>query len=212
MMENTVKNENPMGYESIGKLLRKFAIPSIIAMLVNSIYNIVDQIFIGQGVGYLGNAATTVALPISNITLAVAMLIGVGGNAFAAIKLGEKRKDIADRVIGTVFLMLGLVGVIMAILTIVFLTPLLNVFGATPNNFQYAYDYSSIIAIGMPFVLIGVGGSNFARTDGSPKMSMFSMLIGAIINTILDPTCIFIFKWGVKGRLLPLYWDRLHRQ
>ena len=199
MMENTVKNENPMGYEPIGKLLRKFAIPSIIAMLVNSIYNIVDQIFIGQGVGYLGNAATTVALPISNITLAVAMLIGVGGNAFAAIKLGEKRKDIADRVIGTVFLMLGLVGVIMAILTIVFLTPLLNVFGATPNNFQYAYDYSSIIAIGMPFVLIGVGGSNFARTDGSPKMSMFSMLIGAIINTILDPTFIFIFKWGVKG-------------
>ena len=190
MMENTVKNENPMGYEPIGKLLRKFAIPSIIAMLVNSIYNIVDQIFIGQGVGYLGNAATTVALPISNITLAVAMLIGVGGNAFAAIKLGEKRKDIAD---------LGLVGVIMAILTIVFLTPLLNVFGATPNNFQYAYDYSSIIAIGMPFVLIGVGGSNFARTDGSPKMSMFSMLIGAIINTILDPTFIFIFKWGVKG-------------
>ena len=92
MMENTVKNENPMGYEPIGKLLRKFAIPSIIAMLVNSIYNIVDQIFIGQGVGYLGNAATTVALPISNITLAVAMLIGVGGNAFAAIKLGEKKK------------------------------------------------------------------------------------------------------------------------
>lgn len=199
MEETIIKNENPMGFESIGKLLRKFAIPSIIAMLVNSIYNIVDQIFIGQGVGYLGNAATTVALPISNITLAVAMLIGVGGNAFAAIKLGEKNKKTAEETLGTVYFTSFAIGIIMVILGLFFLKPLLNLFGATENNFGYAFDYASIIIIGIPFVLVGIGCSNFARTDGSPKISMMSMLVGAIMNTILDPIFIFVFKWGVKG-------------
>lgn len=191
--------DNPMGYEPIGKLLRKFAVPSVIAMLVNSIYNIVDQIFIGQGVGYLGNAATTVALPITTITLAVAMLIGAGGNAFAAIKLGEQKKDVAERTLGTVFFTMVILGILMAVAGFIFLVPMLNLFGATENNLQYAIDYSSIILIGIPFVLCGVGGSNFARTDGSPKVAMISMVVGAVMNTILDPIFIFIFDWGVKG-------------
>ena len=191
--------DNPMGYEPIGKLLRKFAVPSVIAMLVNSIYNIVDQIFIGQGVGYLGNAATTVALPITTITLAVAMLIGAGGNAFAAIKLGEQKKDVAERTLGTVFFTMVILGILMAVAGFIFLVPMLNLFGATENNLQYAIDYSSIILIGIPFVLCGDGGSNFARTDGSPKVAMISMVVGAVMNTILDPIFIFIFDWGVKG-------------
>ena len=191
--------DNPMGYEPIGKLLRKFAVPSVIAMLVNSIYNIVDLIFIGQGVGYLGNAATTVALPITTITLAVAMLIGAGGNAFAAIKLGEQKKDVAERTLGTVFFTMVILGILMAVAGFIFLVPMLNLFGATENNLQYAIDYSSIILIGIPFVLCGVGGSNFARTDGSPKVAMISMVVGAVMNTILDPIFIFIFDWGVKG-------------
>ena len=191
--------DNPMGYEPIGKLLRKFAVPSVIAMLVNSIYNIVDQIFIGQGVGYLGNAATTVALPITTITLAVAMLIGAGGNAFAAIKLGEQKKDVAERTLGAVFFTMVILGILMAVAGFIFLVPMLNLFGATENNLQYAIDYSSIILIGIPFVLCGVGGSNFARTDGSPKVAMISMVVGAVMNTILDPIFIFIFDWGVKG-------------
>lgn len=191
--------DNPMGYEPIGKLLRKFAVPSVIAMLVNSIYNIVDQIFIGQGVGYLGNAATTVALPITTITLAVAMLIGAGGNAFAAIKLGEQKKDVAERTLGTVFFTMVILGILMAVAGFIFLVPMLNLFGATENNLQYAIDYSSVILIGIPFVLCGVGGSNFARTDGSPKVAMISMVVGAVMNTILDPIFIFIFDWGVKG-------------
>lgn len=194
-----VNTENPMGYEPVGRLLKKFAIPSVIAMLVNSLYNIVDQIFIGQGVGYLGNAATTVALPISNITLAVAMLIGVGGNAFAAIKLGEKNKDTAEHTLGTVYFTLIIIGILMVVLGLLFLTPLLNLFGATESNFGYAHDYAFVTIIGIPFVLVGVGCSNFARTDGSPKISMISMLVGAIINTILDPIFIFVFKWGVRG-------------
>lgn len=199
MEQNKIADNNPMGYEPVGQLLRKFAGPSIIAMLVNSIYNLVDQIFIGRGVGYLGNAATTVALPITNIILAIAMLIGVGGNAFAAIKLGEKKTETAEKILGTVFFTLVVLGIIMAVLGIAFLVPMLKLFGATDNNLQMAVDYSSIILIGTPFVLCGVMGSNFARTDGSPKMAMASMLAGAVINTILDPTFIFIFGWGVKG-------------
>lgn len=191
--------DNPMGYEPVGKLLKKFAVPSVIAMLVNSIYNIVDQIFIGQGVGYLGNAATTVALPITTIALAVAMLIGAGGNAFAAIKLGEQKKDVAERTLGTVFFTMIIIGILMAVFGLIFLVPMLNLFGATENNLQYALDYASIILIGIPFVLCGVGGSNFARTDGSPKIAMVSMVVGAVMNTILDPIFIFVFHWGVKG-------------
>ena len=191
--------DNPMGYEPVGKLLKKFAVPSVIAMLVNSIYNIVDQIFIGQGVGYLGNAATTVALPITTIALAVAMLIGAGGNAFAAIKLGEQKKDVAERTLGTVFFTMIIIGILMAVFGLIFLVPMLNLFGATENNLQYAIDYASIILIGIPFVLCGVGGSNFARTDGSPKIAMVSMVVGAVMNTILDPIFIFVFHWGVKG-------------
>ena len=190
--------DNPMGYEPVGKLLKKFAVPSVIAMLVNSIYNIVDQIFIGQGVGYLGNAATTVALPITTIALAVAMLIGAGGNAFAAIKLGEQKKDVAERTLGTVFFTMIIIGILMAVFGLIFLVPMLNLFGATENNLQYAIDYASIILIGIPFVLCGVGGSNFARTDGSPKIAMVSMVVGAVMNTILDPIFIFVFHWGVK--------------
>ena len=191
--------DNPMGYEPVGKLLKKFAVPSVIAMLVNSIYNIVDQIFIGQGVGYLGNAATTVALPITTIALAVAMLIGAGGNAFAAIKLGEQKKDVAERTLGTVFFTMIIIGILMAVFGLIFLVPMLNLFGATENNLQYAIDYASIILIGIPFVLCGVGGSNFTRTDGSPKIAMVSMVVGAVMNTILDPIFIFVFHWGVKG-------------
>ncbi len=199
MEQKIMIDENPMGCEPIGKLLKKFAIPSVIAMLVNSIYNIVDQIFIGQGVGYLGNAATTVALPITTISLAVAMLIGAGGNAFAAIKLGEQKKDVAEKTLGTVFFTMAILGVVMAVLGLVFLVPMLKLFGATENNLQYSIDYASIILIGTPFVLCGVGGSNFARTDGSPKISMMSMVVGAVMNTILDPIFIFVFHWGVKG-------------
>lgn len=199
MEQKRTNDNNPMGYEPIGKLLKKFAVPSVIAMLVNSIYNIVDQIFIGQGVGYLGNAATTVALPITTITLAVAMLIGAGGNAFAAIKLGEKKQEVAERTLCTVFFTLIILGIIMAVLGFIFLVPLLNIFGATENNLPYAIDYASIILIGTPFVLCGVGGSNFARTDGNPKISMMSMVVGAVMNTILDPIFIFVFHWGVKG-------------
>lgn len=202
-MENTntktVEAENPLGVEPVKKLLMQFAIPAVVAMLVNSLYNIVDQIFIGQGVGYLGNAATTVAFPIVTIVLAIGTLLGSGGSAYASIKLGEKKGHLAEKTLSNMFVLLTVIGVILAAIGLIFLEPILRLFGATDNVMPYAKDYSSIILIGVPFMMLGVGLSNMARTDGNPKLSMISMIIGAVLNTILDPIYIFVFNWGVKG-------------
>lgn len=198
-METVQKKENPLGYEPIGKLLGKFALPAVVAMLVNAVYNIVDQIFIGQGVGYLGNAATTIAFPVVTIILAVSTLLGAGGSAFAAIKLGERREEQAEQVLGNVFVLLIGIGVVLAALGLVFLEPMLKLFGATADTMVYAKQYTSIILIGAPFNMLGIGLSNMARTDGSPSLSMYSVLIGAVLNTILDPIYIFVFHWGVTG-------------
>lgn len=201
-MKNTMKKpktKNPLGYQPIGRLLMKFAIPSVVSMLVNAVYNIVDQIFIGQGVGYLGNAATTVSFPIVTIILAVGTMLGAGGSAYAAIKLGEKNEAEAEKTLGNIFVLLTIIGLALTILGLVFLDPILKIFGATPNNMMYARDYASIILIGTVFNLLGIGLSNMARCDGSPNIAMYSMITGALLNCILDPTYIFIFGWGVKG-------------
>lgn len=120
------KHKNPLGYEPIGKLLLQFALPSVVAMLVNAIYNIVDQIFIGQGVGYLGNAATTIAFPVVTIILAVSTLLGAGGSAYAAIKLGEHDEKQAEQTMGNVFVLSVLAGVILAVAGLIFLDPLVS--------------------------------------------------------------------------------------
>lgn len=190
---------NPLGYEPIGKLLRTFALPSVIAMLVNAIYNIVDQIFIGQGVGYLGNAATTVAFPIVSIILAVATLIGAGGSAYAAIKLGENRKSEAQQTLGNVLTLSLIGGIFLSTIGLLFLKPILSLFGATSANMEYSIQYASIIFIGLPFNVLGISLSNMARTDGSPALSMYSIVIGAVLNCVLDPLYIFVFHWGVAG-------------
>lgn len=199
MNQNTSNIGNPLGYEPIGKLLKMFALPSVISMLVNAIYNIVDQIFIGQGVGYLGNAATTVSFPIVSIILAIATLIGAGGSAYAAIKLGEKREEEAQKTLGNVFMLSLFSGVVIAIIGLVFLDPILNLFGATPSNLEYSRQYASIILIGLPFNVLSISLSNMARTDGSPSLSMYAIVIGAILNCVLDPLYIFVFHWGVAG-------------
>lgn len=199
-MEQAIhRTKNPLGYQPIGKLLMKFAIPSVVSMLVNALYNIVDQIFIGQGVGYLGNAATTVSFPIMTILLAVGTMLGAGGSAYAAIKLGEKKEKEAENTLGNEFLMLVVIGIVVTVVGLVFLEPILTIFGATPNNMQYSKDYAGIILLGSTFNLLGIGLSNMARTDGSPNVAMYSMLAGAVLNTILDPFYIFVLGWGVKG-------------
>lgn len=193
------KRGNPLGYEPIGKLLRKFAIPAVVSMLVNAVYNIVDQIFIGQGVGYLGNAATTVAFPIVTIILAASTMIGVGGSAYASIKLGEKQEEMAERTLGNNVVLLSAVGILITILGLVFLKPLLTIFGATESTMEYSRQYTSIILLGAPFNMLGIGLSNLARTDGSPSLSMYSILAGALLNVVLDPIYIFVLHWGVVG-------------
>jgi len=194
-----IRTKNPLGYQPIGHLLMRFAIPSVVSMLVNALYNIVDQIFIGTGVGYLGNAATTVSFPLQTIILALGTMIGAGASAYAAIKLGEKREQEAEHTLGNAFFMLVLAGIIIMVVGLVFLEPILFLFGATAKNFAYSQDYASIILLGTVFNLLGIGLSNMARTDGSPNIAMLSMIAGAVLNTILDPIYIFVFHWGVKG-------------
>ncbi len=191
--------DNPLGIEPVGKLLKSFALPSVAAFLVNNLYNIVDQIFIGQGVGYQGNAATTVAFPIVTIVLSLSMLVGAGGSAYASIRLGEGKFSIAEKVLGNMMTILIIVGLLLCGIGFLFFEPMLRLFGAKDTIMEYAKDYSSIILLGVPFMMVGAGLSNMARTDGSPKMAMLSMLVGAVLNTVLDPIYIFVFKWGVKG-------------
>ena len=191
--------QNPLEYKPVGKLLLSFSVPAIISCLINSIYNIVDQIFIGWGVGYLGNAATTVAFPIMTIVLAFATMIGSGGGAFAAIKLGEKEEGQAKRTLNNVVTLSVILGVVVMAVGLIFLEPVLRLFGAIPSVMPYAKDYTFVILLGIPFSILSVSLSNMARTDGSPRMSMYGVLIGAVLNTILDPIYIFVFHWGVTG-------------
>ena len=191
--------DNPLGYKSIPSLLKTFAIPSVIATLVSSLYNIVDQVFIGQGVGYLGNSATNVSYPLTTICLALSLLIGVGSASRFSLALGAGEKEEAGKVVGCGIAMMLLAGIIYTVLIEIFLYPMLTAFGATAENIEYAATYSRIIAIGMPFQIITTSMSNLIRADGSPKYSMTCMLIGAILNTVLDPVFIFIFGLGVAG-------------
>ena len=164
-------------------------------MIVSSLYNIVDQIFIGQGVGYLGNAATNVAYPLTTICLAIALLIGIGGSSRFSLRLGAGRKIKQQRLHGTAISMMFVFGIIYAILIELFLGILLKAFGATTDVMPYAVSYTRITAVGMPLLVVINGMSNLARADGSPKYSMTCMLVGAIVNTILDPIFIFVLKW-----------------
>jgi putative MATE family efflux protein len=195
-MEN---EENILGKEKIGKLIRKFSIPCIISLLVNSLYNIVDQIFIGWGVGYLGNGATNVVFPLTMICLAFSLMFGDGASAYLSLKLGEKKKEEAGKGVANGIAMSVIIALIMCVITLGFLPQLLNVFGCTDNLREYALKYGFIIAIGLPFMMIGTTLNSIIRADGNPKYAMTSMVLGAILNTILDPIFIFVFKMGVEG-------------
>ena len=195
----TMDGENPLGVRPIKGLLFSFSIPAIISCLVNSVYNIVDQIFIGQGVGYLGNAATTIAFPLMTIIMAFATLIGSGGSAYAALRLGEGRKREALLTLNNLLIIAIGLGILLAATGLIFLKPILTLFGATETTMPYAIDYTSIVLMGVPFSVISIALSNMARTDGHPRMSMYGILIGAALNTVLDPIYIFVLDWGVKG-------------
>ena len=197
--ENKAVMSNPLATENIGKLIAKFAIPAIISMLVSSLYNIVDQIFIGQGVGMLGNAATNIAFPLSIISSAMALLLGIGSSANFNLALGAGDQKKASNILGTGLSSLIIGGVIFAAIVLILLNPLLYIFGVTPDVLPYAKSYAGITALGLPFAILTTGGNHLIRADRSPTYSMTCMLTGAIINTILDPLFIFVFHWGIKG-------------
>lgn len=193
------KEENILGYEKIGKLIKKFSLPCIISLLVNSLYNIVDQIFIGWGVDYLGNGATNIVFPLTVIALSFALMFGDGSSAFLSLKLGEKKKEEASKgVCNGIFLSI-IVSIILCTISLVFLPQILNLFGCTDILRDYALKYGYIIVMGFPFMMIGATLNSIIRADGSPKYSMASMIVGAILNTILDPIFIFVFNKGVEG-------------
>lgn len=193
------KQENILGTEKIGKLIRKFSIPCIISLLVNSLYNMVDQIFIGWGVGYLGNGATNVVFPLTMICLAFALMLGDGASSYFSLKLGEKKKEEATKGVGNGITMSIIVAILFCAITLIFLPQLLNLFGCTDALRDYALKYGGVIAIGLPFMIIGTTLNSIIRADGSPKYAMTSMVLGAILNIILDPIFIFVFKMGVEG-------------
>ena len=192
-------NQNPLATEKISKLIAKFAIPAIISMLVSSLYNIVDQIFIGQGVGMLGNAATNIAFPISTICTATALLLGIGSASNFNLEMGVGNQKKAVEIAGCGLATLAISGIFIAVVVLLFLNPLLQLFGVTEDVLPYAQDYAGITAFGIPFLVLTTGGNHMVRADRSPTYSMTCMLTGAIINTILDPLFIFVFHWGIKG-------------
>jgi len=194
--------ENPLGTEKISKLLKGFAIPSIMASLVGSLYNIVDQIFIGQGVGYLGNAATNVSYPFSTICLAISLLVGIGSASRVSLFLGNKQPEAAAKAAENGVVLMVILGLIYLVAGEIFLNQLLTLFGATTDVFPYARQYASITLAGMPFLIVTNGMSNLIRADGSPRYSMTCMIAGAIVNTVLDPLFIFAFHWGIFGAAL----------
>ena len=191
--------ENILGTEKIGKLLKLFAIPGIVSTLVNSIYNIVDQIFIGQGVGYLGNGATNVIFPMTTLALAFSVMIGNGAGAYMSLMLGRKREEDAAKGVASGIVGLVGIGVLLMAVYLIFLEPLCRLFGATETILPYAIDYGAYISLGMPLFCFASGFSGIIRSDGSPRWNMVGLLVGCGLNIILDPIFIFVFHMGVRG-------------
>ena len=193
---------NPLGSEPISKLMVKFSVPSIISMIVGALYNIVDQLFIGQSVGTLGNAATNIAFPISTLCIALALLFGIGGASCFNLSMGRGEKEKSAFFIGNAAIMLFSSGVILFIITELFSTQILHACGSPSNVFPYAQTYVRITAIGFPFLILSVGGGHLIRADGSPNIAMMSNILGAIINVVLDALFIFSFNMGMAGAAL----------
>ncbi len=197
--EKNVENQNELAVKPIGNLVAKFAIPSVISLTVTALYNIVDQIFIGNKIGYLGNGATNVVFPITALAHGLAMLLGCGCAAYMNLNMGKGKNKEADKGVGNTIVSLILLAVILPLLCEVFISPLLNIFGATTANKLLAIEYGRIIIAGFPFVIMYSGLNQIIRSDGNPKMAMFSMLSGAIINVGLDAWFMYGLEWGIKG-------------
>ncbi len=197
-MEKT-NSQNLFETTSLSKLMMKYSIPCILSLLIASLYNMVDQVFIGRGVGYLGNGATTVVYPITVVALAVALWIGDGCAAHLSICQGKKEQEKANKSVANAIVSVLVLSIIMMIICFAFEEQILQIFGVTENNYEYAKEYFNIILLGIPFYMFGSTLNSIIRADGSPQFALFSTLLGCIMNIILDPIAIFVLHWGMKG-------------
>ena len=197
--ENKIITNEQLENENEGKLLAKYALPSIISLIITSVYNIVDQIFIGRGVGYIGNTATNISYPLVTFSMGVILLFAHGGSVFINLKTGEgNRKAASQGASAALWCCAGVIAAISA-LSLLFMRQILMLFGATEQSYGYAFAYAFIIMLGMPFHGVSVVLSNYIRADGNPRFSMAALSAGAVLNCFLDPLFIFVFRWGVAG-------------
>ncbi|MGM0490747.1 MAG: MATE family efflux transporter [Planctomycetota bacterium] len=188
-----------MGEGSIPSLLFRFSTPAVLGMVAQALYNIVDRVFVGQAVGSIGITGTTIAFPYMMIVMAFGSLIGVGAAALISIRLGQGKRDAAEHVLGNCVVLLVLVSVAITVLAWILIDPMLNVFGAGPDSQLFAREYLRIIVLGTVFQAVGFGLNAVIRGEGNPRVAMYTMLIGAATNTMLDPLFLFVFGWGMEG-------------
>lgn len=203
-MENSESRQikNPLESESIGKLILKYSLPAIASSLVSSIYNIVDQIFVGNKIGELGNAATNVTFPLVMIVITLAMTFGAGSAASFSLYLEQKEEKKAKNIVGNGMTLMILCGIFITVISQILLRPILTVFGGRAQTLEYAMEYTRILAFGFTFAILGTGASQLIRADGSPRYAMFSTMSGAVLNCILDPIFIFGLDMGMSGAAL----------
>lgn len=198
-MRELSAQEQKLENGSIRRVIWEYGIPCALITVINALYNIVDQVFIGQGIGYLGTGATNVIFPLSTIGLSLGLLIGSGCAAMFSLLLGRGEKEKAARCVGNAVVLMLITGVAFTALTLSLLRHIVVWFGATELVYDYAIDYGRIICFGFAFYLGSIGFGNMLRADGRPRVATVCTLTGCIINCILDPIFIFVFHWGVKG-------------
>jgi putative MATE family efflux protein len=193
---------NRLGTAKIGKLVVEFAIPSIIAMVVNGLYNIIDSVFMGLGVGELGQATATISMPIMILSMSVSVLIGVGGNALCALRLGEGKHEEAEKILGQAFFMTIVAAVLMTALVNIFMDPVLSISGATPETYDSAHIFIRILSIGFILQFFGMGFNNFIRTAGDPNRALYTMVAGSLTCILLNFVFVILLHMGVAGSAL----------
>lgn len=203
-----MKQNEQLLNEPVGKLLFKYSLPAIIGMMVNALYNVVDRMYIGK-LGPLPMTGIGLSLPIMTLIMGFGMLVGIGAGARVSIRLGQNRKDLAERILGNAFVLLILIMITISILGLIFEVPLLNLFGASEATIDYATQYLSVILMGSIFQGLGFGLNAVVRSEGSPQIAMYTVLIGAIINIILDPILIFVFDMGIRGAAVATVFSQL---
>ncbi|KLU63129.1 multidrug export protein MepA [Peptococcaceae bacterium CEB3] len=191
-----------LGEEKIGRLLVKFSIPAIIGMLVNALYTIIDRIFVGRGVGSLALSGTAISFPIPLVIMAFVMLVALGATSLISIRLGQGRTEEAEKIVGNSFVLLVIISLAITLAGFLFMDPLLIQFGASAEVMPYAREFLRVLLWGVLFQSIGFGMNNFIRAEGNPRVAMLTMIMAAVLNTILNPVFIFGFKMGVAGSAL----------